>query len=518
MEQRKTDLPFYVTGVNLDATGRFAAVWGRATASESERKFSLGVLDVAQRKLLQKTEFPQVVQSATVDDSGVYVSFDSQLMRLDRQTLEVKSQTNLGFAAELQVIGGKYLAATGRKGSFQRFKIPDLAPGKPAVNTYPYFPLGGRLNDQWLWDGVLWDAELKTPQLLAIPAQFGVPASEGRGLDGGAAGMFAYQTPGRYAGPCNTTRPTHQTSCTPFEYAGFLYVQYGRLNVHPKDRRLDGANAEKPIKSVALSSGANANEEWGYMSCGRDVVAVAYGGQLSWIPTAELLPAKASFAIARKQSTFVLAHGATSVRYEAKDAAKYLLELWTRPPDPDFFQGTHLQADSTDGSFTLSLPPDKLVDDAVTAVSSAQFPGSSGKSLDNYLSVVTPAFESLVGRKPNGVPFPVLAVVTAESSYGETDALVHFYLVEVPRGASKGNSDDIRGQGSDRTDGRSELALAGDRLRCSALPVVVAGVLRPFRRVAVPRRTGRTTRRTKQCVSLGSGCGNAGAASRTGGR
>jgi hypothetical protein len=438
VEQRKTDIPFYVTGVNIDVTGKLAAVWGRATASESERKFSLGVLDVAQRKLLQKTEFPQVVQSATVDDSGVYVSFDSQLMRLDRQTLEVKSQTNLGFAAEFEVVAGKYLAAMGRKGNFQRFKIPELAPVEPAVNSYGYVPLGGRLDDQWMWDGVLWDAEMKTPQLLAIPAHFGAPGTIGRGFQGGAGGMVGYQAPGRYAGPFNTKTPTYQTGCTPFGYAGFLYVQYGRLNVHQNIRHLNGERPEKPVKSVALSSGSNASKELGYMSCGREVVAVAYEGQLSWIPTAELLPAKASFAIAHKQSTFVLGAGATSVRYEAKEAAKYSLELWTRQPDPDFFQGTHLKADSTDGHFTLSLPPDKLVEDAVDAVGSAQFPGSSSRSLANYLAAVTPAFESLVGRKPNGVPFPVLAVVTAESSYGETDALVHFYLVEVPRASVEG--------------------------------------------------------------------------------
>lgn len=435
VEQRKTDLPFYVAGVNIDATGRLAAVWGRSTASASDKKYLLGVLDVERRELIQETEVPECVQSATIDPSGIYVSFDSKLTRLDRETLEVQSQTDLDFAAELQIVGGKYLAATGRRGNFQRFTVPDLTPVEPAVNSYEYIPLGGRLDDQWMWDGVLWDAEMRTPELLAFPAHFGVPPNgTERGVNGGASGTFAYQTPGRYTGPFNAKRPTYGTGCTPPGYPGFLYVQYRRLNVHKSIRHLNGERPEDPVKSVQLSTGASEAEDSGYMSCGRDVVAIAYGGQLSWIAMDEILPKQDAFAIAHRQSTIVLDPDATTVHYEAKDGAKFTLLLWTRRPDPHFYDEPQLKAESTDGSFTLSLEPVKLVADAVFAVQRAQFPREkSGNLLDDYLDAVTPAFEQIVGRKPTGVPFPAYAVVTAESSYRETDYLVHFYLVEAPR-------------------------------------------------------------------------------------
>src|SRR4029079_6636724 len=124
------------------------------------------------RELVKQTETPQLVQSATVDDTGVYVSYDTQLVRLDRKTLQVQTQAKMAFPAELQVVCGKYLAATGRRGEFERFSIPELRPVAPAIHSYALIPLGGRLDHQWMWDGVVWDAEMARPELLAYPALF----------------------------------------------------------------------------------------------------------------------------------------------------------------------------------------------------------------------------------------------------------------------------------------------------------------------------------------------------------
>lgn len=439
VEQKKSAIPFYVTGVNIEFSGKLAVVWGRSHATASEQKFYLGLLDVERGELLQQTEVPKLVESATLDDSGVYVCNGLQLMRLDRKTLDVQQRVEFGSAAELQVVGGKYLAATGRRGSFDRFNIPDLTPAEPPVNSYEFIPLGGRLNDQSMWDGIVWDTEMKTPELLAFPARFGIsPERLGVGIIGGGPGLFGYQVPDRYAGPCNTETPTFATACTLFGYSGFAYVQNGRLNAHAPILHLNGQRPEKPVKSVALSTFGKGKDASTYLSSSREVIGVASGGELTLIPAAEIVPSTSSFRIARKQSTFVLETAATTVRYEANDATKFRLFLWPQQPDPSFYEEPQLTAESQDGSFTLTLEPDKLSEHASQFLQKAQFPDGRLKSIDDYLEKVGPVFETLVGRKPEGVPFPIFAAVVAESSYQETDTLVHYFLVEVPRTSVEG--------------------------------------------------------------------------------
>ena len=170
---------------------------------------------------------------------------------------------------------------------------------------------------------------------------------------------------------------------------------------------------------------------------------VAHGGQLTSLPIEQPGPSGERFQLARKQSTFVLAMDEpTTIRYVAKDAVKYALALWTRRPDANFFDEPQLKADSTDGSFTIELDASQLVSDAVKAVKSARFPDAEDESaslLERYLGAVSPAFESLVGRAPEGIPVPVYVVIVGQSSYGEIDYLVHCYLVDVPRASVEGN-------------------------------------------------------------------------------
>ena len=448
VEQPKSELPIFVTGVNMNAEGDLAAVWGQspASVSESERKYYVGVFDVERRQLIQHNEAPGAIYSAAVDPSGVYASLNvlskdsrsptpSRLVRLSRDALKVESETTIDSHPALEVVAGKYLAGMGRWGKYYRFTIPDLKPVEPELNSYERLRLGGRLDDGWVWDGVLWDSAMSTPKLLLFPALFGVkPTGKDRGFIAGTPGMVAFETPGTYASTWLADTHTYAEHCTVFGYPGFLYVENGALNVSGKVNLLVGERPKSIGRSIRLA-GSTGSRTSGAISCGQDFILLANAGQLTRIALDELLPEGKSFAIRRQQSTFVLAADKpTTVRYEAEDGVKYNLLVWIERPDSHFFEESQikLQLESSDGTFSIELPQAELASQAVRVVKESRF-SQADAGLDGYLNAVSPVFKSLVGREPQGVPFPIYVVVTAESEYGEKATLVHSYLVDVPR-------------------------------------------------------------------------------------
>jgi hypothetical protein len=125
----------------------------------------------------------------------------------------------------------------------------------------------------------------------------------------------------------------------------------------------------------------------------------------------------------------------TVVQYHAPGAACYQLRIHALEFPKFVDDAPMFAAESSDGAFSIELRQDPLVGAATQLVASvATIPGeSAAERVARYVEAVTPAFEALTGRKPNGVPCPVYVTVIAESDDGAKKAgLVHSYLVEIP--------------------------------------------------------------------------------------
>jgi hypothetical protein len=113
------------------------------------------------------------------------------------------------------------------------------------------------------------------------------------------------------------------------------------------------------------------------------------------------------------------------------------LFLWIRQPDNRDPQFLFMKAESSDGSFKITIPSDdqllSLMHESVSGSHFASTATTKDDVVQTYTKEVTPAFRALTGRAPQGIPFPVYAVVFAASEDGLQKAgLAHSYLVEVP--------------------------------------------------------------------------------------
>lgn len=395
------DAPFYVTGANLDADEKLAAVWGQsqprqgkpAHVPDSERTFYVGVFDVRARKLLRYKEVPAAIYSAVFHPTGLYACLNraatrhetpTQLIRFDPESLETQDRADAESHFQPQVIADRYVAGLGRWGRCHRLTVPDLKPAEPALADYRYLHLAASRGEDWVWDGVLWDSALETPKLLMYPALFGVtPPRDGREILVEGHGRVAL---------------TLQSRITP-----------------PPAKSLEDAVRKLEDEKML-----------GSISRGRNFALVAMDGKLSVIATEPDLPHARTLRFVEQQSTFVLhVDKPNTVRYSAPGAAQFQLMLWLRQPDSSFVDDPYLRAESANGEFSIALEtPGQLVSDAIR---------NSEQKLKQYLDAVTPSFERLVGRPPHGVPVPVFVAVLAQSEDGLRKAhLVHSYLVEIP--------------------------------------------------------------------------------------
>lgn len=457
-------IPFYLTGIKPEPGGTRAVVWGQPAADSTVSgklapptgKFFLGILDLATKQVIRQREVPRRILAATLHESGVYASLDlrdpekptqptaSRILRFRTEDLEVAGQvTTAEHGAELEVIAGRYLAAFSRWGETYRFTVPDLKPVTPELPMFRELRIAGRLQDGWLWDGVVWDQAMTTPRLLLFPVQFGAkPAQDGQRVLAGELGLIRLHTCGPYVCTWYQNEQVFHHGFSLLEYPGVAICEYGNLNLYSweeggkftgdRDRVPDGKVALLPPQTLTQAQG----QAQGYIADEAGIVYVALLGKLHAIPLEQLVPKKKDlFRFEERQSTFVLeADRPTKVQYAAPGAVRYDLQLQTMAPSP-FPEPPTIQARSADGAFEIALDvnPQVLTNltggMAAVAEATADSPEARWTA---YAKAVLPAFRALTGRTPRGVPFPVYAVVVAENAEGKKAGLAHAYLIEIP--------------------------------------------------------------------------------------
>jgi hypothetical protein len=463
VEQPSAAMPFYLTGIKPKPGGTQAVVWGQPADVAASRtpapptgKFFLGILDLTTKKMIRHREVPRRILAATLHESGIYATLDmldpakstqltpSRILRFRTEDLEVAGQVATEeHCNELEVIADRYLAGFSRWGQTYRFTVPDMKPVEPALPTFRELRTAGRLRDGYLWDGVVWDQAMATPRLLLFPVQYGAkPPQDGYRIMAGQLGMVRIHTHGPFVCTWYQDEQVFHHGFSLLEYPGAAICEYGSLNLYSweeggkfagtRDRVPDGKVALVPPQTLTRDQA----ESRGYVADQAGIVYVVFLGSLHAIPLEQLVPKKAPpFRFEERQSTFVLeVDKPTKIQYSAPGAVRYDLQLHTMMPG-SFDEPPAIQARSADGSFEIALEvTNQMLNNISGGVNQmARSPGAKVEDLlAAYAKAVGPTFEVLTGRTPQGVPFPVYAVVIAENAEGKKAGLAHSYLVEIP--------------------------------------------------------------------------------------
>lgn len=424
------DLPYYVTGASTPQDN-LCVVWGQSVQTPSNPqeisktpiKYYVTVVNLAESKVVRQRELPVPLVSATWDATGIYACLNkmpkedprtavpSQIIRMRPDNLEIEQQTTVpDHCGGLQVIAGKYLVAYSGWTGPMRFTVPDLKLPPQAIATTRELATAGRAANGWIWDGILWDESLKTPQLLVFPYLFGVaPNSHSSRFSMGQFGMMNVNLLGPYT--------SHLESETGGSARGMV----------------------SPALRSALSQIGFPNDRIpaDLHSLTKQLVIVA-GGKLSVLDDPKLFQQPERLRFEERQTAFVVEPGKpTTVRYSASGASQYHLVLLPTPPDAfygDEFQTPWISMDSSDGQFSISIP---LTEEVASKSLNGIFNQGGGNVTlaiaKAHAERLTPAFEMLTGRKPQGLPFPIYAFAIAETEGGlQKAALFHTYLVDMP--------------------------------------------------------------------------------------
>lgn len=439
VEQPAVDIPFLVTGISVEPTTRKqAVVWGYTekpgTDKKTAREYYLGTVDLVERKLTSQRKLNRPVTSASMSTRAVYAIAASGFDERNRQPEKGKQlgalrlpdlqpDNHVEFPSEATgcaVIADRYLMVTGN--GVWRYKLPELklieAPiyGPRSPENYR------RVRNGWLWDGVYWDDTFKTPQLLSEPVYFGLFDSRNDKLA--------------------------EISNQPKELPGTLAFDGGYATIALRPPNWDGGRNQKPesLPNVHLISKPGLDywqdpSSFGpprLIDFGNDCLAATFSGKLYVIPFSHFGAQQAEpLHFELTQSTMVLNPAKpTRVKYEAKGATQYTLELRTMPN----ITQAQFTATSKDGSFSIDLKPfsERVIDAAVEVVVGQQWQVSQrgeGKSLErlqDYLKVAANPFREITKHKPTGVPTLLYASIRADGNAGETATLHHSYLVEIP--------------------------------------------------------------------------------------
>jgi hypothetical protein len=464
VERSASELPFQVVGIEPIAGPNYAVVWGqaalpagstgsRAGSSQEAGPYFVGIYSTATQQLTRHAEVPAPVLAAALHETGVYaVVGPKRLVRLDVRTLQVVNEVELDTDCNrLQIIAGRFLAAFEPSGRGSvRFAIPDLTPVEPGPIEYGH-PVEGRLRDGWVWEGIVWDDQLKQPQLMLFPVPFESPRRlQGRSepqVIAALGGVILLRTQGCYACTwCPLNQPLgghYRVTSVP----AALSVTNGQLEFYswaaPSRPRVGRDPVPtSSLKLVEMSRSAVAGRPRpvpppAYVSEANGQVHVALLGRVYTVPLDRLAQEEDSFRFVERQDRFVLEAGRPAkLSYAAPGAARYHLQLWRqRPSFHD--EAPTVAAESTDGTFELSL--DEVDYYALSALemagadASRQTPQEVMRQIQEYLDGIEPAYRRLTGTKPRGVPVPIYISVVADHQDGQQKAgLAHSYLVEVP--------------------------------------------------------------------------------------
>jgi hypothetical protein len=457
------DLPFVARRVALSSDGAKAVVWGfdKPEPNSGHRQDSydpkqqLGVVDVAARRVLASRKMPRGIQSAAVDENGVYVvlrnseaGFPAEVHQLSLADLSVIKTASTEKPVEereaaVVLIGDKVLAF-----GEEKFSLPSLErmpnPYASSDPRYQYLqqPRGGTEDyGDVIWSsGILWDKELTHPQLLVNP-----PCFVGLPLNDQNVQWHRPQTKwGRHAW-LGTLEGPNGSSLIPASHTRYGPLMLWDLPVavmfkwdSPPMPRLIFRELVSGTETQTIDLGHGpyrdeSHENGDLLKSAGSVIAACVSGQLHIISLDEVDKSrlKPPFRVALKQSMVLDNDRKATLHYKLLDGQppyQLKMTIGNAKFSAENQQDGTIEIDTT--QFATELQ--QTAREAIQNLASSPDDKAADRVLD-YIAYATPLFEKITGRKPEGVPCMVPVRLEVTDKELNVARLTHAYLCELPQ-------------------------------------------------------------------------------------
>jgi hypothetical protein len=455
------DCPFRIAGISA-RDDQTVFVWNGVSRSGLRDKtaafgepFQLAILNTTTQAIEQTVELSGPVASVLAVPGHVLVAVGgtSPQVLVYNESLkvshrEIPTQTPI---IRMQVIADRYLAGWTRIGIGQelglQLSLPDLEPLDELHRSD--FALVGSVADGWVWDGVLWDQELKKPRLLIDLAPKG-PAHVTRQdtvlpFMSPIGGQIDHSLGGRYLfhwqpqqGPTVPLYSNIRLQDYPgsFELSDrhLLFQTWAEI-YRPRLNNAPRLHARLPL--AYQSSGKRVSEPVSYSrTCriGDELLAVRQNQIISYPISIVTIPDQPPYRFVERQSKlFYDAERTARFEYsvEGGEVERYLMRLyWVRPVDPEAVPDIELE--SATGEFAVRWD----VESVLHPLTGRQpwMPEAGQQKL-----------EVVLGQEVNDPVVPAWIWVVAEHRDGiKKAALRHCILLKVPRSAIPTREDLLR--------------------------------------------------------------------------
>lgn len=483
---------FEIQAIRPDTAGNnLAVVWGQTTTgvppelprlADAIPQTFIGVFDLERKEMIRHRILVNRVSNAAMHEGFIYAVLGgkvhrefgederfshngSSLVCFDASALEAREFAPInGDASLVRVIAGKYIGVRSTDNANYCFEIGALKPvhGPDYTTGVPTF---GKIGENWVWDGVLYDKQFEKPQLLItahsyLPYHANVVSESLFFVGSGSRGV-------QYIRP--TTSGFASGGCLNAGYSdlsnekGFVVSETLPVFMIPTNTGLAFAKSN----TFDLPSPAQAGQSTSYplhifakgdpyggsipdsITLHENKVFVCRNGRVVEFADSvfhDQLRHSNDLKLEHRQERFTLElDQENTVKYSAEGATKYTLYLYVDPRSSSYIDQLNspqayeargvTKLESNDGVFRISAPRSAIVERAMTFVASTFPADESEVAAEKYVSLCREAFETLTGRALLTVPVPYYAVVIAESNDASVGKayMSHVYLVEVPQ-------------------------------------------------------------------------------------
>lgn len=483
---------FEIQAIRPDTAGNnLAVVWGQTTTgippelprlAEAIPQTFIGVFDLERKELIRHRILVNRVSNAAMHEGFIYAvlggrvhrefgederfSYNgSSLVCFDASALEAREFAPInGDASLVRVIAGKYIGVRSTNNVNYCFEIGALKPvhGPDYTTRVPTF---GKIGENWVWDGVLYDKQFEKPQLLItahsyLPYHANVVSESLFFVGSGSRGVHYIRptTSGFASGGCLSAGYSDLS-----KEKGFVVSETLPVFMIPTNTGLAFAKSN----TFDLPSSAQAGQSTSYplhifpkdaphggsipdsITVHENKVFVCRNGRVVEFADSvfhDQLRHSNDLKLEHRQERFTLELDQEyTVKYSAEGATKYTMYLYVDPRSSSYIDQLNspqayeargvTKLESNDGFFRISAPRSAIVERAMTFVASTFPADESEVAAEKYVSLCREAFETLTGRALLTVPVPYYAVVIAESNDASVGKayMSHVYLVEVPQ-------------------------------------------------------------------------------------
>ncbi len=460
-------IPFVPINVALSRDATLAVVWGAKRPKPGERwdgsqvQHEMAVVDVRAQKMLATNTMHKRVVDAKISADGVFATLGPSgsnqpreifHLKLDDLSLvkAVKTPDPVTRDQDWLALLDDDLLTLGK----QRFSLPELTPveaqneDEVLANRLKRVNVTQNLGGMTFHEGVFWDEQLTKARLLVNPDRFIAISSNRPGRSVSATTQTKW---GNVQGWNNFTMPsgrklidvhTNHKPVPLFEYPALALL-------HSPSAENQRIRSELAI--IELQSGEIAQEirlaEWQQsqyrnfythaITYANSVLAISHYGRLYFIPTSEIDSSllKQPFQIVPQQDYVISSKGKTDLTYQIQAGnPPYQIKLTVAgkvfefPSAPSGEITIDIQ-DLLEGRGERKQPITRSVHSFFLNLAAQD--ADAGEAVRRYERYVTPSFNKIVGRKPQGVPITVSAQLEVTDSKLQTDSLQHVFLTEL---------------------------------------------------------------------------------------